>query len=76
MHAVESPTWSALGRVVAYAETGQSGVAEFAPFWSACANRSQKLLDNGQPGSYSGPEVGFEEITLELLQVRFWIASG
>jgi hypothetical protein len=44
----ESPTWSALGRVVAYAETGRSGVAEIAPAWSACAYRSQKLLDNGQ----------------------------
>ena len=34
LHGVESPTWSALGRVVAYAETGQSGVAEIAPSWS------------------------------------------
>ena len=29
-----------------------------------------------QSGSYSGPEVGFEKITLDLLQARFWITSG
>ena len=48
LHAFESPSWSALGRVVAYADMGESGVAEIAPSWSACANRSQRLLDNGQ----------------------------
>jgi hypothetical protein len=26
-------------------------------------------------GCYSGPEVGFEEITIDLLQARFWPAS-
>jgi hypothetical protein len=32
--------------------------------------------DHGQPGSYSGPEVGFEEIAIDLRQARFWITSG
>jgi hypothetical protein len=29
---------------------------------SACANQSQKLLDDEQTGSYFGPEVSFEEV--------------
>jgi hypothetical protein len=28
----------------------------------ACVNQSQKLLDDGQTGSYSGPEVRFWEV--------------
>src|SRR5450432_393923 len=32
-------------------------------------------LDEGLTGSYSGPEVGFEEIALVLPQARFWIVS-
>ena len=28
----------------------------------ACVNRSQKLLANGQTGSYPGPEVGLWEV--------------
>jgi hypothetical protein len=27
-------------------------------------------------GARSGPEVGFEEIAIDLLQARFWITSG
>jgi hypothetical protein len=27
-------------------------------------------------GSYSGPEVLFGEITIDLLEARFWIASA
>jgi hypothetical protein len=30
------------------------------------------FLDHGQTGSYSGPEVGLEEIAIDLLQARFW----
>jgi hypothetical protein len=30
---------------------------------SACANQSQKLLDDGLTGSYSGPELPFWEVT-------------
>src|SRR5208337_2329217 len=29
-----------------------------------------------QPGNCSGPEVGFKEIAIDLLQPRLWIASG
>jgi hypothetical protein len=28
--------------------------------------------DDGQTGSNSGPEVGLEEIAIDLLQARFW----
>jgi hypothetical protein len=31
--------------------------------------------DHGQPGSYSGPEVGFAEIAIDLLQARLWPTS-
>jgi hypothetical protein len=33
-------------------------------------------VDNGQTGSYSGSEVGFAEIAVDLLQARFWITNG
>src|ERR1035441_4115806 len=32
--------------------------------------------DDGQSESCSGPEVGFEEISVDLLQARFWIVSA
>ena len=31
--------------------------------------------DDGQPGSYSGREVGFEEIAIILPQAHFWMTS-
>ena len=34
------------------------------------------LAYHEQSGSYSGPEVGFEEIAIDLPEARFWIASG
>jgi hypothetical protein len=36
------------------------------------ASAAQRLRSNGQSGSYSGPEVGFEEIAIDLRQARFW----
>lgn len=30
----------------------------------------------GKPECYSGPEVLFEEMAIDLLQARFWITSG
>ena len=33
------------------------------------------LPSNGQTGSYSGPEVGFAEIAVDLLQARFSVLS-
>ena len=33
-------------------------------------------MDEGLTGSYSGPEVGFEEISIDLPQAHFWITSG
>jgi len=49
LHAVESPTSSAVGRVVAYAETGQSGVAEIAPSWSRSVHRFSRICLDPNP---------------------------
>ena len=38
---------------------------------SVCVNRSQKLLDNGESGDYSGPEVALGEVRPDFLQGRF-----
>ena len=32
-------------------------------------------MGEGLTGSHSGPEVGFEEIAIDLLQARFWIVT-
>ncbi|MGA7559603.1 MAG: hypothetical protein WBW01_02530 [Terriglobales bacterium] len=33
------------------------------------------LADDGLLGRYSGPEVRFEEIDIDVSQARFWITS-
>jgi hypothetical protein len=38
------------------------------PHFSGVAGDEQSV-------DYSGPEVGFEEIAIDLLQARFWITS-
>src|SRR6266849_1562452 len=37
---------------------------------------SSTLAFNEQSGNCSGPEVSFAEITVDLLEARFWIDSG
>jgi hypothetical protein len=34
------------------------------------------IPSDGASGSYSGPEVRFEDIASDLLEPRFWIVSG
>jgi hypothetical protein len=34
------------------------------------------LPSRGLPRSYSAPEAAFEEITIDVLQARFWITNG
>src|SRR5207245_9361531 len=44
------------------------GVSVARPF----AHGPRSLTSDGLTGSYSGPEVGFAEINIDLLEARFW----
>ena len=66
------PAWSALGRVVAYAETGQSGVAEIAPSWSPRVYRFRGARVNLLPAEELASEKGVDHISYGKLIIGGW----
>jgi hypothetical protein len=46
------------------------------PVLSTGQTEYENWPERGYTGDCSGPEVGFEEITIDLPQARFWIAFG
>jgi hypothetical protein len=50
-------------------------VTVFVEAWIYIGSCRRLLLDDGETGSYSGPEVGFEDIATDLREPRLWITS-